>query len=150
MTPEIEFKRLRTFITVAQILALVSLFIGGIPLSLAASILALIALIRSNRFLSLSQEPPVNPDQGFQGGFPPNPARGKIPQGGTVPPGPWLSLRRSAAIVLGICLLALVINIMAFIAIVPKMLSILQGGDSGSLFSDGAFGPTESKGSIWG
>lgn len=88
----------------AYVLAFVSLFVGGVGLSLIALVLALFA---RKEFLVVSGEQFRDAAQ--------------------------IALRRAGTIVVVVCALALALNIMSLIALAPYIVSMLQSGDISSM-----------------
>lgn len=125
MPPEQEFKSIRRFITASQIIALVSLIIGGVPLSTVAVVLGLIARSKAgNRALD-----PNDPNRGA-----------------------WMLLRRSATVAAIMGAVALVLNAITLAMVYPVMVEMLQSGDLGSLMGGGAAagGSVGGSNSVWG
>lgn len=125
MPPEQEFRGIRRFVIASQICALVSLIIGGVPLSAVAIVLGLVARSKANGWASNPQDP--NREA-------------------------WGLLRRSASIAAIMGAVALVLNAISLAMVYPVMMEMLQNGDLGSLMGgSGATGGSAGSGSsVWG
>ena len=102
----IEFASARRFITIAQVTALVSLLFGGVILSGASIIIAIIGYRRLSRIAAnYSNEPAL---QGL--------------------------IRRPGALAVIMSVFALALNIISLIAVYPLIVEALQNGDLSTLF----------------
>lgn len=114
----------RKYISISQICAVVSLFLGGIVLSTIAVILAFMGLSKLTAFAnahSLEQS-----------------AR--------------LALRRPGVLAVGMCVFALIFNIISLIVLYPMVMESLQSGDFSGILGSGQGGaPSSGAGSsTWG
>lgn len=123
MPPEREFKSIRRFVTASQITALVSLIIGGVPLSTVAVVLGLIGRSKANGWA-------LNPN---------DPNRGI-----------WMQLRRSATVAAIMGAVALALNAISLAMVYPVMMDMLQNGDLGSLTGAGTGSGSGGSSSVWG
>lgn len=125
MPPEQEFRSIRRFVTASQICALVSLVIGGVPLSTVAIVLGLVARSKANGWASNPHDPNRQA---------------------------WMLLRRSASIAAIMAAVALVLNAISLAVMYPVMMDMLQNGDLGSLMggSGATGGSTGGSSSAWG
>ena len=122
----VEFRSLRRLITLAQVLAIVSLLFGGVLLSAVSIVIAFIAYRKTDSF-------------GLQTGD------DALHQ----------ALRRSAKIAIIVGFIALALNAIALIVLYPVVMDMVQSGDYQSLFGSmqgqGAAPSTSgSGGSTWG
>lgn len=122
--PEKTFKSIRNFITASQIIALVSLIIGGVLLSTVSIVLALIARSRAQALCSRQNDPNL---------------------------AGWVALRKSATFAAVMGAVALVLNAIALMTYYPMLLNALQGGDYSSIWGGSApfAAPSGSGSSAW-
>lgn len=120
----LEYQKINRLLTAAQIMAPVSLFIGGVLLSGAAVIVSIIARQRSSAMRA--QELPEAPL--------------------------WILLNKRAMVAIVMSLIALAVNVVALVYLYPMMVEMMQTGDYSSLFGGGqASAPSgNSGGSVWG
>ena len=102
----LEYRSARNLVTAAQIMALVSLLIGGVVLS-AASMVVAIAASRK-----IKQTEPLHENQML-----------------------WQALKRASTIAIVMAVLALAANVVALIVIYPMVVDAIQSGEYASLFS---------------
>ena len=114
------FESGRKYQTAAQICAIVSLFIGGILLSCVAIVLAVIG------YRKYIQIQPNGDSQQFK-----------------------MALMRSGKIAIGMCAIALVLNVISFVALYPLVMEMMQTGDL-SIFGIQPSAPAGSGTSTWG
>ena len=113
----------RKYISISRICAVVSLFLGGIVLSSISVILAFIGLSKINAYAN----------------------RHSLEQSAR------LVLRRPGVLALGMCVFALVFNIVSLIVLYPIVMQSLQSGDFSGLFGSGQGGASlGSSSSAWG
>ncbi|MBR0404291.1 MAG: hypothetical protein IJI68_03670 [Eggerthellaceae bacterium] len=113
----------RKYISISQICAVVSLFLGGIVLSTIAVILAFMGLSKINAYAN----------------------RHSLEQSAR------LALRRPGVLALGMCVFALIFNIVSLIVLYPMVMQSLQSGDFSGLFGSGQGGASSgSSSSAWG
>ena len=117
-----DFASTRRLVTIAQIMAIVSLLIGGVFLSSAALIMAVVASSRAKSHLNDSESETVS----------------------------WQLLKRSAMIAIVVSALALAANIAALMFIYPMVIEALQSGEYSSLISGSTQMPGDSGTSTWG
>ena len=118
----VEFSKVRRFVIVSQVLALVSLLIGGVMLSSASLV---VALIGNQRACTLASQNPDNLT--------------------------WTALKRSSTIAIILAVGAIALNIIALVVLYPMVVEMLQSGNF-ELFgtqSGSAFAP-ETGNSTWG
>ena len=114
------FESGRKYQTAAQVCAIVSLFIGGILLSCVAVALAVIG------YRKYTQVQPNGDSQQFK-----------------------MALMRSGKIAIGMCAIALVLNVISFIALYPLVMEMMETGDL-SIFGIQPTAPSGSGTSTWG
>ena len=114
----------RKFISIAQICAIVSLFLGGVVLSSIAVILSFMGMSKLNAYANAHSL-----DEGAR-----------------------RALRRPGVLAVGMCVFALVFNIMSLIFLYPIVMESLQSGDFTGLFGSGqGSAPSSGAGtSTWG
>ena len=117
-----EFASTKRLVTIAQVMAIVSLLIGGVLLGTAALIVALVASSRVRSHQSDSGPEAVS----------------------------WQSLKRSTTIAIVVTLLALAANIAALVIVYPMVIEAMQSGEYGSLLSGSAQMPGNTGTSTWG
>ena len=115
-----EFNSARKLTTISQIMAIVSLFIGGILLSAAAIVVAFVARGRMQRVASQCT------------------------------PEVQAAIMRSTIVPIGFCLLAFALNIASLILLYPMVMEMLQNGSFQDLFPfGGSTSGGSSAGSFW-
>ena len=120
-----EFQSTRRMISAAQIMSLVSLVIGGVLLSSAALVVAIIAYRKvSNRVRSTKPETNT----------------------------PWVLLKKTCIVAIAMSCIALAANTASMVLFYPTFIQALQTGDFSSyLGMNGLSNPgTSSSGSFWG
>lgn len=115
-----EFESARKFCVAAQIVALVSLFIGGVLLSTIAVVLAIIG------YRKLAGVAAKMPEESVR-----------------------RALRRSGIIAIVLSALALVLNIVSLIVLLPMLGYIAQTGDYSAIFG-GSAAPSSGTSTTWG
>jgi len=122
-TDKLLLESARKYISICQVCAVVSIFIGGVLLSSIAVIFSVMALFKLNNFSaahSLDQQ-----------------AR--------------RALKRPAYFAIGLGILALVFNAVSLILIYPMVMQGLQAGDLSGIFGSGQGGSSPASGSsTWG
>ena len=114
-------RSVRRLVTIAQIMALVSLLIGGVLLGSAALVTAVVAMRKTKAI-------PCAPDDYA-----------------------WMALKRSAKIAIVIAVLALAANVAALVFIYPMVMDSIQSGEYSSLFSGAPQTQSPGSGtSTWG
>ena len=123
-----EFFRARRMITVAQIMALVSIFIGGMLLSSAAIVVAILAYQKARTGLNYQIDNATGQDVA------------------------WALLKRSATIAIILGVSALIANAAILIIFYPTLLETFQAGDFSAITGSAPSGQETggSKHSIWG
>ena len=118
----LEFQSARRFVTVSQVIALVSLFIGGIFASGVAVACACYAYGKLNR---IGQAHPDQPDllQAFQ---------------------------RTGRMAVGVAVVALAINAVTLVLLYPYVMDMMQSGDFGSLMGTSQSSGSGSGSVTWG
>lgn len=116
----VEFQNARNYNIAAQIVALVSLIIGGVFASSAALVLAIISYRKFT---------------GIAGRIQNEDAR--------------RALKRAGAMAIIMSCVALALNVVSLIVLMPLVMQIAQTGDYSSLFG-GAFGGSSSTNTTWG
>lgn len=121
----LEFQSARRMISVAQIMSLISLVIGGVALSTAALVVAILGFRKVTSSLHA--------------------ANGDMVQ-------TWLYLRRSSTIAIIMSCIALTANAVTLIIVYPTLMESLQSGDFASYFGlqGSSQGGASSSGSFWG
>lgn len=121
---ELLLENARKFISISQICAVVSFFLGGILLSSVAVILAVMGLVKLNTFANAH----------------------------SLERGNRAALMRSGVIALGMCVLALVFNIVSIVMFYPIIMQGLETGDFSGIFGSGQGSSTasDSTSSTWG
>ena len=123
VNPNSDFQSIRRMISAAQIMALVSLIIGGVILSTASVVVAIVAYRKSSSFSSTG-----NPNES------------------------QALLKRSARIAIALGIGALALNAITLAMIYPALIEILQSGDYASLTGNAnSVQPSTGSGtSTWG
>ena len=116
----------QTLVTVAFVLGIISLFIGGVPLGIAALICALVARAKLNRVVGKQPQMPAALTDAANA----------------------LAKRTRTAII--VCAIAIVLNAITFAITFPIMLDIIQGGTTEGLFDSVSSSSTGSSSSLWG
>ena len=111
----------RKLILAAQIIAIVSLFIGGVAASTAAVVLAVIGYRQISEIIQSIDQPEVK-----------------------------AALKRAGVVALVVSIAALVMNAVALAFLWPEMMQILQTGDYSSLFGGTAPSPSSGTSTTWG
>ena len=117
-----RFNSARTLITVAQILAIVSLFLGGILLSTIAVVVAIVGYRRLSSVLDCIADQRIK-----------------------------TSLKRAGIVAVAMSCIVLAINIATLVIMMPFITQIAQTGDYSSLFGGGpSSGGTGGTSTTWG
>ena len=114
------FESGRKFLTAAQVCAIISLFIGGMLLSAVSIVLAVVG---SRKFNQIS-------------------ANGCSPEFA-------MQLKRSGTVAIVMCVIALALNVVSFIALYPLVMEMMQSGDLAAMFGMQPHAAV-SGGSTWG
>ena len=120
-----EFQSARRMVTAAQIMALVSLFIGGAVLSIAALVVSIVSYVKATRGLRSAS------DEG-------------LPH--------WQTAKRLALVAIVASAFALTANIVTLIVFYPTLVEMLQSGDYSTMLESGSSSQPNagSSSSIWG
>ena len=125
--PNEELEKARKMTRAAQIMALVSLLIGGVLLGTVALVTAVIAYRKTSGLVSANQA--------------------------NLPPEIAFALKRSAVAAIVVSVLALALNAIALAMIYPTLVEVMQTGDYGTLFGSGQQASPSTSGSgssFWG
>ena len=117
----VEFKSARNYNIAAQIVALVSLIIGGVFASTVAIVLAIISYRKFSGIAEHMQEESV--------------AR---------------ALKRAGMMAIVMSCVALALNVVSLIVLMPMVMQIVQTGDYGALFGGGSIAGSGSTSTTWG
>lgn len=113
----------RKLISIAQICAVVSLFLGGVLLSTISVVLAIMGAMKLSNFANNRSEPDSVKS----------------------------ALKRPGYFAVGLCLIALVVNVISLVLFYPVVMQAVQSGDLSSIFTGGAgTGSTGTSSSTWG
>ena len=113
----------RKLISIGQICAVVSLFFGGVLLSTVAVVLAIMGTMRLTDFANSRSEPDAVKS----------------------------AIKRPGYFAVGLCLIALIVNIVSVVIFYPVVMQAVQSGDFSSIFTGGAGNGSAGAGnSTWG
>ena len=116
-----EFASARRLVTIAQVMAIVSLLIGGVVLSTAALVVAIMALQKVRAHVYTDAQDQLT----------------------------WQLLKRSTTIAIVVAVLALAANVAALIVIYPMLMEAIQSGEYTTLLGT-AQTPNTPGTSTWG
>lgn len=113
----------RKLISIAQICAVVSLFLGGVLLSTISVVLAVMGAMKLSNFANNRSEPDNVKS----------------------------AMKRPGYFAVGLCLIALIVNVISLVLFYPVVMQAVQSGDLSSIFTGGAgTGSTGTGSSTWG